>query len=414
MGSFLSSALCFGWPQESSPDWAPPASLHSRGFSTDRRPNRQSALRCATETPTVSKEVDAPQSARSIPAGSSQLSKKRGKGRTELPACLEDVPELSDDASVNNFGLDDDEVIVSEWNYSSDDPDIRVLARGSSDYNSKIEVVELARTADHPLAGATLLLLDTANNIHSVYFKHCVWTSSYYDDFATLPCLLPAGPIGLYGLGAGTAAHLLHHVAPERRLHAWELDAKVVAAARRWFDIAPLEASGFLTIYTGDALTADSITEGGFAGLIVDLFSRGAVLPELQDAATWRDLARRMRPGGRIMVNCGSAAVEPEVDPRVKGSVNRKNQLKQRRKRQQVGETPGDSRKYGEIVVGRVLEAMREAFPGEINVRTLGKDAGCSVMALTGELPQKDEWEQNVLTELRLGIRTWKQYVERT
>lgn len=63
------------------------------------------------------------------------------------------------------------EGIKTEWNYNSDDPDIRVLARGSSDYNSKIEVVELARTAEHPLAGATLLLLDTANNIHSVYFK---------------------------------------------------------------------------------------------------------------------------------------------------------------------------------------------------------------------------------------------------
>lgn len=57
--------------------------------------------------------------------------------------------------------------------------------------------------------------------------RHCTWTSSYYDDFATLPCLLPPGPIGLYGLGAGTAAHLLHHVAPERRVHAWELDGKV-------------------------------------------------------------------------------------------------------------------------------------------------------------------------------------------
>lgn len=189
---------------------------------------------------------------------------------------------------------------------------------------------------------------------------------------------------------------------------------QVVAAARRWFDIAPLEASGFLTIHTGDALADDSVTEGGFAGLVVDLFGRGAVLPELQDAATWRDLACRMRPGGRIMVNCGSAAVEPEIDPRIKGRVHRRNQLKLRRKRQGEGKAPGDSRKYGEIVVGRVLEAMNEAFPGEVSVRTLGKDAGCSVLALTGELPEKDEWEQNVLTELRPGIRTWKQYMERT
>lgn len=171
MGGALSPALCFGWPEKSSPDWAAPASLHNRGVSTDRRPDRQSALRCATETPTVSEERSSPQSARAVPVGSSEPPKRARKRRTEPPACLEDVPELSNDTSVNNFGLDDDEVIVSDWNYSSDDPDIRVLARGSSEYNSKIEVVELARTADHPLAGATLLLLDTANNIHSVYFK---------------------------------------------------------------------------------------------------------------------------------------------------------------------------------------------------------------------------------------------------
>jgi hypothetical protein len=176
--------------------------------------------------------------------------------------------------------------------------------------------------------------------------------------------------------------------------------------ARRYFDIAPLERNGFLTIHTGDALAADATTEGGFAGLIVDLFGRGAVLPELQEAATWRDLARRLRPGGRIMVNCGSAAVEPEVDPRA----DRKSQAKLRRKRRKEGKEAIDGRKYGEIVVGRVLAAMSEALPGNVCVRTLGRDAGCSVLALTGELPPRDRWTEMVLLELRPGIQTWREY----
>jgi hypothetical protein len=110
----------------------------------------------------------------------SQAARDASGGSHQLRSSADYIQETSSKGSTidkptfltfldNESGWEDE--IVSGWDYDSNDPDIRVLARGSSDFNSKIEVVELQRTADHPLAGATLLLLDTANNIHSVYFK---------------------------------------------------------------------------------------------------------------------------------------------------------------------------------------------------------------------------------------------------
>jgi hypothetical protein len=70
-----------------------------------------------------------------------------------------------------------------------------------------VQVLEVARRAQHPLAGAQILLLDKPGNIQSVCFPQKALTDSYYDVFTTLPPLLPeGGPVGNLRLGAGTAA----------------------------------------------------------------------------------------------------------------------------------------------------------------------------------------------------------------
>lgn len=105
-----------------------------------------------------------------------------------------------------------------------------------------VQVLEISRRADHALAGCRLLLLDRTGNIQSVYHPYKVITDSYYDVFATLPPLLPDGPVGILGLGAGTAARIIHHFWPHVELHGWELDPSVVMVAREFFDLAELEA----------------------------------------------------------------------------------------------------------------------------------------------------------------------------
>lgn len=210
-----------------------------------------------------------------------------------------------------------------------------------------ITVLEIARDADHLLAGARMLLLDNPGCIHSIHYNHRVLTNSYYDVLATLDPLIPAdGPIGLLGLGAGSCAHILHHFYPTRDMHGWELDPEIVNIARHFFDLSSLEAGivgevvetdtvaspakknaffvdqedavvsvgngdigggdskprssgGKLTVHVGDALGQDVMVDGGFAGLIVDLFAEGRVLPALQEPHTWQQLKEKLRPGGK-------------------------------------------------------------------------------------------------------------------
>lgn len=104
-----------------------------------------------------------------------------------------------------------------------------------------VQVLEIARRADHPFAGARILLLDRPGNIQSVYQPYKMITDSYYDVFASLPPLLPEGPLGILGLGAGTAARIIHHFWPHIDMHGWELDPAVVMVARRFFNLSELE-----------------------------------------------------------------------------------------------------------------------------------------------------------------------------
>lgn len=52
-------------------------------------------------------------------------------------------------------------------------------------------------------------------------------------------------------------------------------------------------------MHVGDALACQAPTGDGFAGLIVDMFSDGAVIPALQQPQTWQRLRQHLRPGGK-------------------------------------------------------------------------------------------------------------------
>lgn len=59
-----------------------------------------------------------------------------------------------------------------------------------------------------------------------------------------------------------------------------------------------LDNIGKLVVHVGDALGCEAPTEEGFAGLIVDMFSDGAVIPALQQPQTWQRLRQHLKPGG--------------------------------------------------------------------------------------------------------------------
>ncbi|KAK9117251.1 hypothetical protein Sjap_016198 [Stephania japonica] len=79
--------------------------------------------------------------------------------------------------------------------------DVKTLAEFQSKHNY-IRVVEVSRRADHPFAGSRLLLLDKPGNIHSIsnpLNPNPLPTNAYFDVLATLPPLLPPGPIAILG-----------------------------------------------------------------------------------------------------------------------------------------------------------------------------------------------------------------------
>ncbi|XP_065880076.1 uncharacterized protein [Euphorbia lathyris] len=261
--------------------------------------------------------------------------------------------------------------------------DVKLIAKFKSRYNY-IRVLEVSRKADHPLAGSRLLLLDTPGNIHSISFHFKLLTHSYYDVFATLPPILPPGPVAILGFGAGTAARLILELYPEGEVHGWEIDPSVISVGRKYFGLERVEKQhkDRLFIYIGDALKSICDFKGGFSGIIVDLFSKGSVIPELQDPNTWEELKKKLRKGGRIMVNVGGGCVEAE-----------------------------DKRRDGDVIMVETLKAMQQVFDGDVFVLSIGDRNDDSSVALTGKLPDSDVWKNVVPRSLRFYVDMWAQVV---
>uniref|UniRef100_A0A0A9FV94 Uncharacterized protein n=1 Tax=Arundo donax TaxID=35708 RepID=A0A0A9FV94_ARUDO len=111
--------------------------------------------------------------------------------------------------------------------------------------------------------------------------------------------------------GAGTAAHLMLKFWPWLQLVGWEIDPMIIELSRDYFGMSDLEkateSGGSLSVRIGDALSPSATVEEGFAGIVVDLFGDGKIIPQLQEVETWLQIAKKLMPDGRIMVNCGGA-----------------------------------------------------------------------------------------------------------
>ncbi|KAG9138149.1 hypothetical protein Leryth_001380 [Lithospermum erythrorhizon] len=132
-----------------------------------------------------------------------------------------------------------------------------------------------------------MLLLDATHTVHSIFNKGNKWAGSCWDQFASLPPIVPMGTVAIFGLGGGTAAHLLLEVWPNLQVDGWDIDEILVYKARDFLGLADLEnqteAGGRLNVIVGDVLPSSATIPGGYAGIIVDLFSEGQVLPQLQE-----------------------------------------------------------------------------------------------------------------------------------
>ncbi|CAN6463753.1 unnamed protein product [Victoria cruziana] len=263
-----------------------------------------------------------------------------------------------------------------------DEPEFSLLTATTTPHN---EIVILDTTESR------ILLLDPSHNIHSIYMKETKWTGSYWDEFASLPAIVPSGPIAMLGLGGGTAAHLMLDMWPALELHGWEIDEILIDKAREYFGLSALEkrndAGGVLHVRVGDALSPDVAVVGGFAGIVVDLFADGKILPQLEEASTWMELGKKLMPNGRIMVNCGGALDEDcSLDKRMDHVHLSSHGI--------LGKNPA-------------VEAMCEAF-SEVSWKEMEQRESLNFLALTGPLPDLDQWAQAVPQKLSSNVRQWK------
>ncbi|XP_072963654.1 uncharacterized protein [Typha angustifolia] len=236
------------------------------------------------------------------------------------------------------------------------------------------------------------LLLDSSHNIHSMLNKDKIWTGSYWDEFACLPAIIPQGPIAIFGLGAGTAAHLMLELWPSLHLIGWEIDEILIDMARDYFGLSNLEkctkSGGSLSVRIGDALSPSNTIEGGFAGIIVDLFSDGRVIPELHEVTTWTEMTKKLMPNGRIMINCGGVHAEA-------------SQGAERTAHSNV--SPDSS-----WVQHSTIKALCSAFPGKVNWKRMDENESDNYLALTGPLPDLDAWSATVPNQLSSNVRQWR------
>ncbi|XP_057787294.1 uncharacterized protein LOC131004616 isoform X2 [Salvia miltiorrhiza] len=251
-----------------------------------------------------------------------------------------------------------------------EEEEFQVLTAVQSSYNN-IVIVDTPKSR--------LLLLDSTHNVHSMLNKESKWTGSYWDEFGALPAVVPAGPIAIFGLGGGTAAHLMLDLWPSLQLEGWEIDQILIHKSRDYFGLSELEKhtieGGVLNIHIGDVFTPEAAISGGYAGIIVDLFAEGKVLPQLEQAATWLQLCDKLMPGGRFMVNCGGALPAEDDDASWK--------------------------------LNATIRALCEAFPGQVNWKKMAKSAGENYLALTGSLPDLSAWGAALPTQLSSSINQW-------
>ncbi|GJW19050.1 S-adenosyl-L-methionine-dependent methyltransferases superfamily protein [Tanacetum coccineum] len=197
-----------------------------------------------------------------------------------------------------------------------------------------------------------------------------------HDEFATLPPIIPDGPIAILGLGGGTAAHLMLTLWPSLHLHGWEIDQILIDKAREHLGLSDLEkhteGGGILHVHIGDALSPSTSIPGGYAGIVVDLFSGGDVLPQLQEVQTWLELHDKLMPNGRLMVNCG-------------GSID--------------NDGPWEK--------NSTLYTLCKAFPGQVNWRMMPKSDGGNYLALSGPLPDLTMWAASLPDRLSSSVMQW-------
>jgi spermidine synthase len=158
-----------------------------------------------------------------------------------------------------------------------------------------LEVWKSKHTTEFRVAGA----------VHAAHHRSRLLTGLAWDLIAAAPLLRPEQPpesVLMLGLAGGTSFRILHHLLPTCKLAAVEIDAEIVALARKHMDLDSLP----IEIHHADAYMWLKQNQRKFDVVIDDLYLAGKTdvfRPRAWDADLISSLRQAVAPGGLLAVN---------------------------------------------------------------------------------------------------------------
>ncbi len=158
-----------------------------------------------------------------------------------------------------------------------------------------LEIRKSGLATEFRVAGAT----------HAWFHRRRFLTGLAWDMIAAAPLLgkhEPPRSILMLGLAGGTAFRILRHLLPDCRLTAIDIDAEIIALARRHMELDSLG----IEIITADAYAWLEKNHRTFDAVIDDIYLAGQTdvfRPRASNPAVLGHLRRAVAPGGVLAVN---------------------------------------------------------------------------------------------------------------
>jgi spermidine synthase len=189
-------------------------------------------------------------------------------------------------------------------------PDGRVIYETDTQY-------QYARVVEQP-DGTRALELNEGLARHSLYRPGSYLTGDYWDGFLTAPFAALArapGRIAILGNAGGTTARAYGHYFPQTAIDAVEIDPKITAIGRRYFDMrAPR-----LRVFAQDARPFLRTAGQRYDAIFVDAYRQPYIPFYMATSEFFRLCRDRLRPGGVVVINVG----HPDGDNRLEQDLSR-------------------------------------------------------------------------------------------
>jgi spermidine synthase len=136
---------------------------------------------------------------------------------------------------------------------------------------------------------------------HSSYKKGFVSTGNYYDFMLLGTLLTPFKDVLILGTGAGTSIRQFLFFEPGVKIDAVELDPKVVAAGKQFFELPEVPN---LKIFVEDARPFLKRIEKKYDVIEMDIFSGGPFVPfYLSTKEYFKLISNKLKPKGLLLMN---------------------------------------------------------------------------------------------------------------